>query len=138
MAQRNIRETWGNNHPRMPIAERAKQFMPFAAVGGVSSAMREKERILIAKPTLGEDQTEEINRTLADLRRGDRIAVYYFKACAPDTLGETVMLCGSLQKLDPKERLIRLSDMAIPFDDVISLEKLDGRKEAPGHGPESE
>ena len=31
-------------HPKMPIAKRAKQFMPFAAVTGLEKALAEKEK----------------------------------------------------------------------------------------------
>lgn len=118
------KETWGNHHPRMTSAERAKQFMPFAAICGVSTAMKEKEQILMAKPTLSEDQLSEINQTLTVLERGSPIAVYYFKKVLPNGMGEMRMLRGALQKLDAHQRLIRLLDTSIPLDDVMALEKL--------------
>ena len=31
-------------HARMPVSQRAKQFMPFSAVVGLDAALREKER----------------------------------------------------------------------------------------------
>lgn len=34
----------GKNRPKMSPAERAKQFMPFAALKGYEEALREKER----------------------------------------------------------------------------------------------
>ena len=44
--EKNKNTETGNEkvRPRMPIEQRAKQFMPFAAVTGLEEALREKER----------------------------------------------------------------------------------------------
>ncbi len=46
------------NRPKMDQAERAKQFMPFAALKGYEEALRERERRLAD----GEDGTAETRR----------------------------------------------------------------------------
>ena len=42
---------------KMPIAQRAKQFMPFAAVSGLDIALRRKEEEIDAAAARGEDLT---------------------------------------------------------------------------------
>lgn len=43
---------------KMPISERAKQFMPFAAVKGYHEALAKKEHITVPKNELTDDMAE--------------------------------------------------------------------------------
>ena len=45
--------------PKMSRAERAKQFMPFAALKGYSEALRRKEKKIVPQIVLSEAQEEE-------------------------------------------------------------------------------
>lgn len=36
-------KTWGVGHPCMPQSQRAKQFAPYAALGGLDDALKQKE-----------------------------------------------------------------------------------------------
>ncbi len=70
---------WQNGtHPPMPPRERAKQFMPFAAVRGLEQALRERERQTQARVELQPDEAEAIDRTLRAARAGDRLRVCIF------------------------------------------------------------
>ena len=46
----------------MPREERAKQFMPFAALRGYEIALKEREKIVVPKMELSEDMREELDR----------------------------------------------------------------------------
>ena len=63
----------------MPQAQRAKQFMPFAALTGFQAALRKKEDELglTARPALSDEMAEEIDRALAGLTKGDAVSVTY-------------------------------------------------------------
>ena len=45
---------------KMDISNRAKQFMPFAALKGLPEALAEKELIVVPNPPLFEDKIEEM------------------------------------------------------------------------------
>ncbi len=44
----------GKQRPKMPVAQRAKQFMPFKAVAGLDEAIRKKEEELALAVARGE------------------------------------------------------------------------------------
>lgn len=52
---------------KMPIAQRAKQFMPFKAVAGLDEALRKKEQEIDRAVAMGEDPA---SLRSADLRKG--------------------------------------------------------------------
>ena len=47
--------------------DRAKQFMPFAALKGYEEALRQRENSPHPRITMGEDQAEELDRKLRSL-----------------------------------------------------------------------
>ena len=55
---------------KMPIADRAKQFMPFAALKGLPEALAAKEKILVQKVELSPEMEEELDRRMHLIRRG--------------------------------------------------------------------
>ena len=48
----------------MNRADRAKQFMPFAALKGYPEALRKKERIVVPRIEMTEDYAEQLDRKL--------------------------------------------------------------------------
>lgn len=59
-------------------AERAKIFAPYDALKGLYSELQKKEKIVIPKKELSEDQLELLNRFFSELRPGDYIYVTYY------------------------------------------------------------
>ena len=49
---------------KMPIEDRAKQFMPFAALKGLPDALAAKEKITVPKVELSEEMAEESGRKI--------------------------------------------------------------------------
>ena len=45
---------------KMPIEERAKQFMPFAALRGFGKVIKKEEKIKTEKPQLSDEEIEEL------------------------------------------------------------------------------
>ena len=54
-----------SKHPHMPLADRAAQFSPFAALSGHGDAIRETARLTDKKMELSEDQREHLNDRFA-------------------------------------------------------------------------
>lgn len=52
---------------RMNREDRAKQFMPFAALKGYPEALRKKEKIVVPKIELPEEYQEELDRKLRQI-----------------------------------------------------------------------
>ena len=57
---------------------RAKQFVPFAAVKGFEEALRAKEKIVVEKIELSDEMREELDYKLHQIFRNDIITVVYF------------------------------------------------------------
>ena len=100
---------------KMPVAERAKQFMPFSALKGFHEALIEKEKITIPKAEIAEDQAEIIERRLSTLKPMDQVSVIYYHG------GEYVRVIGYVMKIDAGERLLTVAGNAIPIGDIYNL-----------------
>ena len=70
------------NHPQMPLRDRAAQFAPFAALTGYEAAVGETARLTTERRELDAQETAELNCRLADLstRLKDRseVTIEYF------------------------------------------------------------
>ena len=55
----------------MSREERAKQFMPFAALKGYPDALRKKEKVIVPKMELSEEYEEELDRRLRQVRKNE-------------------------------------------------------------------
>ena len=62
--------------------DRAKQFMPFAALKGYEEALRQRENDAEPRIILGEDGAVELDRKLRSLTVGSRVKIrHYRKRC---------------------------------------------------------
>ncbi len=101
---------------KMPRQDRAKQFMPFAALKGLPEALAKKERITVQRIELSECMAEELNRKFLLLERGKMVTVTYYLQ------GEYVKMTGLVAMIDNNYRILRIVDTRIHFDDVIDIE----------------
>lgn len=100
---------------KMPPADRAKQFMPFAALKGYDIALRAKEKIVVPKVELSEEMLEELNNKLQFIRKNDIVSVIYF--CNEEYLEVT----GMVSRLDPTARVLQIVNTKIRFEDIYDL-----------------
>lgn len=101
---------------RMLRQDRAKQFMPFAALKGLPEATAKKEKITVKRKELSECMAEELNRKFLLLERGKMVTVTYYLQ------GEYVKMTGLVALIDNNYRVLRIVDTKIHFDDVIDIE----------------
>lgn len=101
---------------KMSRQDRAKQFMPFAALKGLPDALAKKERITVQRIELSECMAEELNRKFLLLERGKMVTVTYYLQ------GEYVKMTGMVALVDNNYRILRIVDTRIHFDDVIDIE----------------
>lgn len=99
----------------MPVSERAKQFMPFAAVKGLEEALAAKEKIKIPKRELSEEMTGKLDQTLQSLKRGQLVTVIYYQE------EEYLQLTGLVAKLDVYHGYLQIVTTKIKFDNIYEL-----------------
>ena len=99
----------------MPVSERAKQFMPFAAVKGLEEALAAKEKIKVPKRELSEDMTKKLDETLKKLERGQLVTVIYYREA------EYLQLTGLVAKLDVYHGYLQIVTTKIRFEDMFEL-----------------
>lgn len=113
--------------PQMPIANRAAQFCPFAALTGYDAAVRETARLTDEKIELSESAISELDtrlRLLADLLGDEPEAqITYFLPDKTKSGGKYVTATGRVRKIDDFERLVIMeSGEKIPVSDINSIE----------------
>lgn len=100
---------------KMSREERAKQFMPFAALKGYPEALRLKEKITVPKRELSEEYGEELDRKLHEVSRGDMVTVTYFFR------GEYLKISGLVSRIDPTARVLKVVNTKIPMADIYEI-----------------
>lgn len=101
---------------KMPIADRAKQFMPFAALKGLPDALAAKEKILVPKIELSPEMAEELDNKMHLLKRGKMACVVFFSH------GEYIKISGMVSRIDETSRILQIVNTKIAFDDILEVE----------------
>lgn len=100
---------------KMPREDRAKQFMPFAALKGFQEMLKEKERIVVPRMELSEEQKEELDRKLQMLKLNDIVTVVYFHD------GEYVKVKGMVSRIDVSSKTVKIVNVKIRFEDIADI-----------------
>ena len=113
-------------HPRMPVADRAAQFSPFAALTGYEAAVQETARLTDERIELNEDELaaldEKLRTVLAWNGEAPLVSITYFQADDRKAGGSYTTAQGYIRKLDELRRVIVMQDGSkIPVDDVLEI-----------------
>ncbi len=100
---------------KMSAQERAKQFMPFAALKGYPEALRQKENVVRPKADLSEEYQDELNRRFLQIKRGDVITVVYY--CGHEYLKIT----GIADEVNKTSKILKVADAVIHFEDIYDI-----------------
>ena len=114
------------NHPQMPLRDRAAQFAPFAALTGYEAAVGETARLTAERRELDPQEAEKLNRRLADLaaRLKDRpeVTVEYFVPDERKSGGAYVTVTGRVRHISVAEKTLVMEDgVVIPLDDIFAF-----------------
>ncbi|MCR5736177.1 MAG: YolD-like family protein [Eubacterium sp.] len=116
----------------MPMEERAKIFLPFAALKGYEEAIAEKKRITVEKINLSEEmkevldqQFQKVLRQLEQKQHPMVTVIYFEKDKNRPGEGFYLKLTGMVSRLDVQSRFIQVVNTKISFENIrsFSLEK---------------
>ena len=101
---------------KMTIMERAKQFMPFAALHGYNDAIKQKQFIPSKRVELTEEDAAILSKTVSEIKKGDVVkAVCY-------STDRYLDIEGAVTEIDLTFRYIRVIKTKILFDDLKDLQ----------------
>lgn len=99
----------------MPISDRAKQFMPFAALKGLPEALAAKEKIVVPKPSLSPEMEEALDMKMHSLKCGKMATIVYFHK------DEYIKISGMIARIDETSRILQIVNTKIAFDDILDI-----------------
>ena len=99
-------------------ADRAAQFMPFAALTGYYDLVRECERVTEPRRDPSEEEAGRISAELAAVHKGALVRATHYERDAYVTTE------GVVTRVDPVTRELTIVRTRIPFDDVWRVEPL--------------
>ncbi|WP_394926411.1 YolD-like family protein [uncultured Robinsoniella sp.] len=106
----------------MTREERAKQFMPFAALKGYTEVLKKKEKIVVPKIDLLEEYQEELSRKLRQVKKNDIVTVVYFSK------NQYLKLTGMVSRVDDTARILKIVNTKISFDDLYDIAEIQSEK----------
>lgn len=110
----------------MPMANRAAQFSPFAALTGYDAAIEETGRLTEGWIDLDESSVEALNEKLLRIRQamdaGPEVTVVYFRPDERKSGGAYISVTGVVKKLDSVDQSLLLEDgTLIFFENIYAL-----------------
>ena len=112
--------------PKMSRQDRAKQFMPFAALKGYEEELKKREKIVVPRIELSEERKEELDQQFAKLKKKDIVTAIYF--CK----GEYLKVTGMVSRIDADARLLVIVSTKIPFEDLYEITQEKREEETDG------
>ncbi len=112
---------------RMPTANRAASFSPFAALTGYDEAVKETARLTSERIEIDDGAKEVLNEKLRiAVEKADEqpeITIVYFLPDKKKAGGAYITITAVIKRVDEYERLVVLTDKStIPIDDIYDIE----------------
>ena len=96
-------------------ADRARQFMPFAALTGYYEIIKERERVGEPRRDLSEEELQILSDKMNRVKKGDMVTVtHYIEYRYEKTT-------GLVSNIDTVYRTISIVKNKIPFDDIVDI-----------------
>ena len=117
-------------HPRMRIEDRAKIFVPFAALKGYEEAIAAKQKIVVPRIELSEESKEYLDLQLSEIEQllsmGQHpvITVVYFRKDKASSIdgGEYIRFTGMVAKFDQTSRILQIVEKRLRLEDIYRIE----------------
>ena len=119
----------------MAVADRAKIFMPFAALKGYDEAVDDKKRLFTKRIELTEERKEELDRQIylfkTSITKGEQLeaVIKYFEGDErasmekKEEVGKYIDIIGKVSKVDEFRRRIKINDKYIGMEDILEIKK---------------
>ena len=101
---------------RMSRGQRAKQFLPFAALDGLEEKLARAEQEKEPAVSLSPESVEHLGEMLRPLQPGDMVTVLYMKK------DRQRQKTGTVGKVDALHRTLQLVDEVIPFYALLRID----------------
>ena len=123
----NLPHHVSKKHPQMPIADRAAQFAPFAALTGYDDAIDETKRLTVEKIELDENEKEKLDEKLHMLSENipgkDCVQITYFVEDERKSGGKYATVKGKVAKINTYDKIVVMEDnIKIKIDDIIKID----------------
>lgn len=92
--------------------KRAKIFMPFDALKGFREAIKEKEKIVVPKKEMTEDDYNKLNLAFQRIKKGSMVKVIYYSK------DEYIEYTGMVSEVNESARYIKIVKLKISLDDI--------------------
>lgn len=123
----NLPHHTSKKHPRMPLSDRAAQFLPFAALTGYDAAISETARYTDVRPELDEPELALLDRRFQllseHLSEEPLVVLTCFVPDARKSGGAFATIRGVIDEIDESGRIIIMRDgTKVSMDDVLELD----------------
>lgn len=114
-------------HPPMPMADRAAQFAPFAALAGHDAAIAETARLTSDKTELTPEQQQVLSHRLAvALATRISVTVTFYEPDPHKEGGRYITANGRIAKIDTDDGLIILTGgRSVAMADILDIDSPD-------------
>lgn len=114
-------------HPHMPLADRAAQFSPFAALTGHGDAVKETARLTETKMELNEEAKANLNARLLflseNIKEWPEVSITFFIPDNRKSGGAYNTRTGAIKRIDEYEQTVVMEDeTVIQIDDIVTME----------------
>ena len=99
----------------MDRIERAKQFMPFAALHGYGEVVHKKEINKVSRRNLSNDELDELNGIFLQIKKGIIVHAEYFSHDG------YIQIDGVVSEINHTERFVKIVKTKIFFDDLYKI-----------------
>lgn len=126
-------DDFSRRHPPMPPEERAKIFLPFAALKRYEDTIAERETIYQTENGVSEDMAEELNHRMQEiqmlLRQGRqplvRVRCFLHSDSAPEGLGNETWIQEQCTGISELHQTLELNGQSVAFPDLREIQILE-------------
>lgn len=101
-------------------SDRAKQFMPFDSLKGFKEEISKRQKVVVKKRNLSEDDLINLNRLINIIQIGMIVTIEYYDGV------DYIKLSGVVSKINLELRYICIVKTKIIIDNIIDI-KIDGK-----------
>ncbi len=95
--------------------DRAKLFLPFDALKGFREALREKEKTVVERVELSEEENDKLGVKIRQIKKESRVKVIYYRK------GKYLEIEGLVSRIDFECHYVTIAQTKIIFEDILDV-----------------